>query len=411
MSKARLVITALFVDHQTRPRSPPATACTAPGSTSSRPATRPKARPRSSPGPDDPDHPTDTAGHGRAGPAAAQAAHRRRPGRRRRHHRLAPAPPPPHQPSVAGHHQPDPGPRRHRDPDPSKRPKSSYIRFEADQPNETWQSDFTHYRLATGSTEIITWLDDHARYALHVTAHRRVTGPIVLATFRQAADLHGYPASTLTDNGMVYTTRLSGGSLRAPAAATPSRPSCSGSASSRRTADPTTPPPAARSTIPADPEEVAARPTRPADHHRRTPDPPRPLPPRVQPAPPAPLPPAPSHPGHRLHRPAEGHPRQRPTTDTHDRVRHDKINKAGTVTLRVAGRLRHIGVGRTYAGTYVILLVQDLNVRVVNAATGELLRDLTIDPRRDYQPTGRPPGPTTEMTPDLQIAGPPVPMS
>ena len=79
--------------------------------------------------------------------------------------------------------------------------------------------------------------------------------------------------------------------------------------------------------------------------------------------------------------------------DHHDRVRHDKISKAGTVTLRVAGQLRHIGVGRTYAGTYVILLVQDLNVRVVHAATGELLRELTIDPRRDYQPTGRPPGP------------------
>ena len=85
-------------------------------------------------------------------------------------------------------------------------------------------------------------------------------------------------------------------------------------------------------------------------------------------------------------------------TDTHDRVRRDKINKAGTVTLRVAGRLRHIGVGRTYAGTYVILLVQDLNVRIVNATTGELLRDLTIDPRSDYQPTGRPPGPTPATT-------------
>ena len=82
------------------------------------------------------------------------------------------------------------------------------------------------------------------------------------------------------------------------------------------------------------------------------------------------------------------------TTESHDRVRQDKINKAGTVTLRVAGRLRHIGVGRTYAGTYVLLLVQDLDVRVIDAATGELLRELTIDPRRDYQPTGRPPGPT-----------------
>jgi hypothetical protein len=81
------------------------------------------------------------------------------------------------------------------------------------------------------------------------------------------------------------------------------------------------------------------------------------------------------------------------STDTHDRVRHDKIDKAGSVTLRVAGRLRHIGVGRTYARTDVTLLVQDLHVRIINAATGELLRDLIIDPRRDYQPNGRPPGP------------------
>ena len=82
------------------------------------------------------------------------------------------------------------------------------------------------------------------------------------------------------------------------------------------------------------------------------------------------------------------------STDTHNRTRRDKIDKAGSVTLRVAGRLRHIGVGRTYARTDVILLVQDLHVTVVNATTGEILRDLIIDPRRDYQPTGRPPGPT-----------------
>ncbi|MGY1837631.1 DDE-type integrase/transposase/recombinase, partial [Blastococcus sp. SYSU DS0510] len=97
-------------------------------------------------------------------------------------------------------------------PEPAKRPKSSYIRFAAEQPNETWQSDFTHYRLTTGAdTEVITWLDDHSRLALHVTAHARITGPIVLATFTNAAAQHGYPASTLTDNGMVYTTRFAGG--------------------------------------------------------------------------------------------------------------------------------------------------------------------------------------------------------
>jgi hypothetical protein len=61
------------------------------------------------------------------------------------------------------------------------------------------------------------------------------------------------------------------------------------------------------------------------------------------------------------------------------------------VTLRIAGRLHHIGIGRTHARTHVILLIQDLHVRVVAATTGELLRELTIDPTRDYQPTGRRP--------------------
>ena len=70
------------------------------------------------------------------------------------------------------------------------------------------------------------------------------------------------------------------------------------------------------------------------------------------------------------------------------------VDKAGSVTLRYRGRLHHIGIGRTHAGTCVILLVQDLHIRVVNAATGELLRDLTLDPSRDYQPTGAPKGPT-----------------
>ncbi|WP_250009979.1 DDE-type integrase/transposase/recombinase, partial [Actinoplanes sp. M2I2] len=102
-------------------------------------------------------------------------------------------------------------------PEPSKRPKSSYIRFQADQPNETWQSDFTHYRLTRGDgrpgtdVEIITWLDDHSRYALHLSAHPRITAQITHRSFQQAGELHGYPASTLTDNGLVYTVRFAGG--------------------------------------------------------------------------------------------------------------------------------------------------------------------------------------------------------
>ncbi|HEV8178343.1 MAG TPA: IS481 family transposase [Gemmatimonadales bacterium] len=286
-------------------------------------------------------------------------------------------------------------------PDPSKRPKSSYIRFEAEQPNETWQSDFTHYRLTRTDgrpgtdVEIISWLDDHSRYTLHVSAHARVTAPIVLTTFTHAADLHGYPASTLTDNGMVYTVRLAGhgrgggkNSFEAELSrrhivqknSRPNHPTTCGKAERfQQTMK----------------KWLRAQPLQPSTlddlqtlldqfcdeyNHRR---PHRSLPHRATPA-----------------TAYKARPKATPDTDldneTHDRVRHDKISKAGTVTLRVGGQLRHIGIGRTYAGTYVILLVQDLHVRVVDAATGELLRELTIDPRRDYQPTGRPPGPTTK---------------
>ena len=76
-------------------------------------------------------------------------------------------------------------------PQPRKRPRSSYVRFEAVMPNETWQSDFTHIRLANGvDAKALSWLDDCTRYALHVSAHRAITTPIVKATFRKAAARH-----------------------------------------------------------------------------------------------------------------------------------------------------------------------------------------------------------------------------
>jgi transposase InsO family protein len=282
-------------------------------------------------------------------------------------------------------------------PDPSKRPKCSYLRFEADQPNETWQSDFTHYRLTNPDgtpgtdVEILTWLDDCSRYALSVTAHRRVTGPVVLATFRKTVAIHGVPASTLTDNGMVFTTRFSGGKggrnhleheLRelhvTKKNGQPNHPQTQGKVERFQQtlkkwlrAQPNQPRTLAELQALIDTFSALYNTQRP---HRS-------LPHQATPA--------------TIY---TSLPKATPTNDrsrdTHDRVRHDKIDKAGSVTLRVAGRLRHIGVGRTHARTDVILLVQDLHVRVVDAATGELLRDLTIDPRRDYQPTGRPPGPT-----------------
>jgi hypothetical protein len=84
------------------------------------------------------------------------------------------------------------------------------------------------------------------------------------------------------------------------------------------------------------------------------------------------------------------------TADTHDRVRTDRVDANGKLTLRLGGRLHHIGIGRTHARTPVLMLIRDLHIRVINAATGELLRELIPDPTRDYQPTGAPKGPKTK---------------
>jgi transposase InsO family protein len=281
-------------------------------------------------------------------------------------------------------------------PEPAKRPKSSYIRFQAEQPNETWQSDFTHYRLTRpdgtlgADTEIISWLDDHSRYALHISAHPQITAPVVLTTFTKAAALHGYPASTLTDNGMVYTVRFAGGKggrtkleneLRrrniTQKNSRPNHPTTCGKVErfQQTMKNWLRAQPAQPATI-ADLQTLLDR-FRDEYNHRR---PHRSLPHRATPA-----------------TTYAARPKATPSTDrtadTHDRARHDTIDDTGAVTLRVNGRLHHIGIGRTHARTPVILLAHDLHVRVIHAATGELLRELTIDPRRDYQPRGLPPGP------------------
>jgi transposase InsO family protein len=273
-------------------------------------------------------------------------------------------------------------------PDPSKRPRSSYIRFAAELPNECWQADFTHYPLAGGSdTEILCWIDDHSRYALSLTAHRRVTGPAVLTAFRAACAEHGVPAATLTDNGTVFTARFAGGKggrnaleaeLRRLSVrqknGKPNHPQTQGKVERFQ------------QTLK---NWLRARPQQPATlaelqalldvfiviYNTRRPH--RSLPHRATPA-----------------TAYQARPKAAPgdrTAGTHDRVRTDKTDPDGKLTLRVSGKLHHIGTGHENARTPVLMLVQDLHVRIINAATGELIRELTIDPARDYQPLGRPP--------------------
>jgi hypothetical protein len=82
-----------------------------------------------------------------------------------------------------------------------------------------------------------------------------------------------------------------------------------------------------------------------------------------------------------------------PVIPAHYRVRTDRIDRHGSVTLRHNSRLHHIGLGARHGGTPVLLLVDDLHVRVIDRHTGQLIRDLILDPTRDYQPRGLPPGP------------------
>ena len=268
---------------------------------------------------------------------------------------------------------------------PKKRPKSSYVRFEADLPNECWQTDFTHWRLASGATtEVLTWLDDHSRYALSVTAHRRITGPIVVDTFDETAGQHGLPASALTDNAMVYTTRLSGGKGGRNAFETrlaalgiaqkhskPNHPTTCGKVERFQQT--------LKKWLKAQPgahsldalQAQLDQLTRTYNHHR---------------------------PHRSLDRatPATAYQRLPKTgphhhgAGTHHRVRHDRIDKSGTVTLRHNGKLHHIGIGRAHKHTPVALLVADLDIRVIDTQTGELLRQLQLDPTRDYQPRNQP---------------------
>ena len=271
------------------------------------------------------------------------------------------------------------------EPEPKKRPRSSYIRFQADLPNECWQSDFTHWRLADGAdVEVLSWLDDHSRYALSVTAHRRVTGPAVVETFTQCAADQGFPASVLTDNGMVFTTRFAGGRGGRNGLETlladleilqkHSRPNHPTTCGKVERFQQTLKKWLAAHPRPATTAELQALLDGFADeyNHRR---PHRSL--------------DRSTPAAAYHRLPKASPAGS-EAGTHHRVRRDRIDTNGSVSLRRAGAMHHIGLGRALAHTPVIVLVADLDIRIIHADTGEVLRALTLDPTRDYQPRFKP---------------------
>ena len=271
------------------------------------------------------------------------------------------------------------------DPEPRKRPRSSYRRFEAAQPNECWQSDFTHWRLADDTdVEILNWLDDHSRFLIGCTAHDRVTGDIVVTEFLTAANTPGLPASTLTDNGRVYTARFGGGKnafeyLLAALRITQKN----GSAGHPQTQGKverfhqtqkrwlTGQPPA--TTIDVLQTQLnryleiynTQRPHRALD--RRT--------------------------------PATAYaalPKAAPTGENpsiHYRLRYDHVDTWGKVSFRRAGKMHHLGVGYRYRGLQILAIADNTTVTVIELTTSEILSTHLIEPGKNYwRNTQRAPG-------------------
>jgi transposase InsO family protein len=266
-------------------------------------------------------------------------------------------------------------------PQPHKRPRSSWIRFEAQLPNECWQSDVTHWHLADGTeVEICNFLDDHSRLVVASRVFEVATAAGALAVFRQAGARWGLPAALLTDNGCVYTTWHRGGPnvmqtelLQLGIEYRHSRPYHPQTCGKVERFHQTLKKFLAKQPKATSIGELQAQVDRFVAYYNDV------RPHRAK--------------GRRSPRSAfEARDKARPSgpridVGAHVRVRRDRIDKTGKVTLRHRTRLHHIGVGRKHKGKRVIMLVDGLDVRVLSE-DGELLRRLTLDPTRDHQSRG-----------------------
>ena len=264
---------------------------------------------------------------------------------------------------------------------PHKRPKSSLKRFEAELPNEMWQADSTHWQLADGSdVEILNLIDDHSRLSLASVAVSTLKAPDVLQTFYSAAESYGYPAKFLSDNGAVFSGKSRRGRVVLESEldrlgieskhSTPYHPQTCGKVERFHQT-------LKRFLAKQAPAESLAHLQLQLDAFRLYYNQQRP------------------------HRSVDGrtpfeafHARVKatpslPVSPVEYRVRHDKLDGYGRVTIRYLSRLRHIYVSYRLKRQAVTLLIAGPHVRIL-AEDGALLRELTIDPSRDFQPRTAP---------------------
>jgi transposase InsO family protein len=262
------------------------------------------------------------------------------------------------------------------EPQPHKRPKSSWIRFQAELPNEMWQADATHWQLADASdVEILNLIDDHSRFSLASVAFRTVKAPDVLETFCSAAESYGYPAKFLSDNAAVFSGSPRRGRVVLESEldrlgieskhSTPYHPQTCGKVERFHQT-------LKRYLQRQAPAENLAHLQLQLDTFRLYYNQQRP------------------------HRSVDGRTpfqafqarlKAGPsllTPPVQYRVRRDKLDSSGRVTVRYLGRLRHVYVSYRLRGHPVTLLVAGAHLRAV-AEDGSILREITLDPTRNYQ--------------------------
>ncbi|MEX3505686.1 IS481 family transposase [Corynebacterium sp. LK2510] len=264
-------------------------------------------------------------------------------------------------------------------PQPQKKPRSSYIRFEAAMPNECWQADITHLFLRDGTrVEVLDFIDDHSRYLLSITARSAFNGVEVAAQLQHLIDNYGPPASTLTDNGLVFTARLAGrkGGRNAfekllvthriqQKNGRPGHPQTQGKIErfhqTLKKWIRARPPAHTIAQLQQQLDSFAVYYNTQRPHRslgRRTPEAAYTTGPKATPT----------------------------TTPVEEwRVRNDVVAPNGKVSIRYAGRLYHLGIGRAFAGQKILMVVTDNHITTSIKLTGEIITEHYIDTSRNYQ--------------------------
>ena len=262
-------------------------------------------------------------------------------------------------------------------PQPQKRPRSSWTRFESSLPNETWQSDMTHWQLEDGQpVEIINYIDDYSRAVLASVAVPVATSSDVVRIFFDTAALYGLPRSVLSDNGAIYTTAYRGSHTGmeielATLGITfkhgkPYHPQTQGKVERYHL---TLKKYLRKKPAAATLAELQGQIDRFVHiYNEERPHTARGCPPM------------------RAWRALD-----KATIEidgqkllAHTKVRRDRVDKTGAFTLRYRSKLHHVGVGREHRGKRILILMADLDVRVIDE-NGVTIRHLELDPSVGYQ--------------------------